>query len=144
MREGGPRGSLAGLELKHMTPAAVTEPTTPVDYGVYGTPARDFDPPVPVNPQPPPQRSTAAYGTGFYVSGEGYIITNRHVANKCVTMQTQDGIALSLVSYDKAADLALLRAIGKKPTSIASFRQTEAIVGVFGDIYICYSSIKSR
>jgi serine protease Do len=97
-------------------------------------------PPEPAVKSEPPQRRSAepttAYGTGFYVSGDGHVITNRHLADNCVAMRTSDGIALSLIDKDKDADLALLRAAGKEPASIAYFRQSKAVVGetiiVFG------------
>jgi S1-C subfamily serine protease len=143
MRAGGPQGAMSGLLLEQMAKTAAVQSNTPVvqsnepvDFSQFGVPAPETGPGPAVNSQPPPQRSAVAYGTGFYVSGDGYIITNWHVADKCVTMQTPDGIALSYVNNDKGLDLALLHARGKKPTSIASFRPGEAVVGetviVFG------------
>jgi hypothetical protein len=123
MRAGGPLGILAGSTLDLMIQKPVVQPNTPVDFSAYGAPAPEIKPGPAVNSQPPPQRSAESaevYGTGFYVSRDGDVITNWHVAEKCVTMRTPDGIALSYVDKDKGADLALLHAVGKQPTSIAA------------------------
>jgi S1-C subfamily serine protease len=88
-------------------------------------------------PAAQPQRKTGdRYGTGFYVSATGYLVTNHHVGGSCTSVQTSDGTKLTLIGSDKSTDLALLQAVGKTPKASASFRQSDALVGepaiVFG------------
>ena len=55
-------------------------------------------------------------GTGFFISEDGYFITNQHVAGEGATVRlvTAAGlIAAKVVKVDKANDLALLKAEGK-------------------------------
>ena len=51
-------------------------------------------------------------GTGFFVNPEGYIVTNEHVVSSCdvIAVRVSGSFErLSLVSSDKALDLAILR-----------------------------------
>ncbi|KKB96202.1 Serine protease [Candidatus Arcanobacter lacustris] len=67
-------------------------------------------------------------GTGFYVA-PGYILTNQHVVSSCLTISVRgavDPAAANLVSYDKNADLALLKTDTYSPR-IASFRHNEGL-----------------
>jgi S1-C subfamily serine protease len=137
MRSGGMGGATAGLQLEMLVRQSgrpAPEPTRPTDFSQFGDPAQESEPAT--RSRSPPPKPSEVYGTGFYVSGDGYIITNWHVAGNCASIQTPDGIVLSYVSSDKAADLALLHAVSKKPPSVAEFRQSEAVVGesviVFG------------
>ena len=63
-------------------------------------------------------------GTGFYVSRQGHVLTNAHVAGKCteITVTRQNGapVAASLVKADEANDLAVL--VTPPSPSVASFR----------------------
>jgi S1-C subfamily serine protease len=76
------------------------------------------------------------YGTGFYVSGDGHIITNSHLVEGCKTIETADHIVLNIIEYNKEIDVALLQAKSFKPPSYATFRQNNAVIGesviVFG------------
>jgi S1-C subfamily serine protease len=87
-------------------------------------------------PQQPQGVGRNRYGTGFYVTAAGHLVTNHHVAGACSNVQTSDGTSLKLIGSDKSADLALLQAIGKTPRVSASFRHTDAQIGepiiVFG------------
>jgi S1-C subfamily serine protease len=69
-------------------------------------------------PAPVPNRSDGnepassggkKFGTGFFVSAEGHILTNNHVVEGCKSLATRDGLALSVVSQNQGADLALLK-----------------------------------
>lgn len=66
----------------------------------------------------PRQRS---FGTGFFVSREGYILTNNHVVARCKTLTTKDGQPLQIVSRNVSADLALVKA-NVSPSNVAVFR----------------------
>lgn len=62
-------------------------------------------------------------GTGFFVSSNGLIVTNRHVINSSdttITVTTADGIARSgtLVAMDPILDIAILRVSGKNFTPL--------------------------
>jgi S1-C subfamily serine protease len=61
------------------------------------------------------------FGTGFFVSNAGHIITNNHVVAGCRTLAMRDGRKLQIVATDPTNDLALLKA-GVTPLSVAVFR----------------------
>jgi S1-C subfamily serine protease len=91
--------------------------------------------PAPI-PAPPQVRGGGSYGTGFYVSEMGHIVTNWHVAKDCRALQTASGASLRVLASDAAADLALLQVAGVRPSASASFSQADAVLGesviVFG------------
>jgi S1-C subfamily serine protease len=60
------------------------------------------------------------FGTGFFVSAEGHILTNDHVVEGCKSLATRDGAVLSVVSQNEGADLALLKS-DIKPGAFAVF-----------------------
>jgi len=84
----------------------------------------------------PERRQTTGYGSAFFVSDAGHIVTNSHVAKNCGSLTTANGTALKFVRSNNTIDLALLQAPSVKPGVVATFRQTDAIIGepivVFG------------
>ena len=81
------------------------------------------------------QESTArvskkSSGTGFFVSTDGYLITNAHVVNSCETVKAVDdslnSIPLRVVRVTKKDDLAVLKANTRR-ASIATFRESSSI-----------------
>lgn len=67
-------------------------------------------------PSPPSPREAQISGTGFFITEDGYFITNEHVARQgaSVSIRTSAGtMPAKLVRVDKASDLALLKAVGK-------------------------------
>ena len=59
-----------------------------------------------------PKRLTYNIGTGFFVSRDGYLVTNYHVVSGCKQVVVQGAVAespASLVAVHEAWDLALLR-----------------------------------
>lgn len=70
--------------------------------------------------EPPATSDSHKFGTGFFVSAEGHILTNNHVVDGCKSLATTDGATLSVVSRNEAADLALLKST-IKPPSVAMF-----------------------
>ena len=53
-----------------------------------------------------------ANGTGFYISDDGFVVTNQHVINGCNEVQVHnsgDIVAATLIGQDKINDLALLK-----------------------------------
>ena len=63
--------------------------------------------------QPISGKSSKSSGTGFFVSKDGYIVTNEHVVNKCSSItikQNKKDIPASLIVSDVRNDVALLKA----------------------------------
>ena len=64
----------------------------------------------------PRHHLTQAQGSGFFISGDGYIVTNNHVVDHAteVTITTSDGKTMpaKVIGVDSKTDLALLKAQG--------------------------------
>jgi serine protease Do len=64
----------------------------------------------------PRRHSTMAQGSGFFISADGYIVTNNHVVDHAsdVTITLSDGKTMpaKVIGVDKKTDLALLKAQG--------------------------------
>ena len=59
-----------------------------------------------------PEGQMAYSGTGFFVSGDGYIITNNHVIDGCANVTIRGSVpedTAKVIAVDKEFDLALLR-----------------------------------
>lgn len=78
--------------------------------------ATDALPPTP----PPVPIENERFGTGFFVSAAGHILTNNHVIDGCKSISTTGGNSLSIVSQNQEADLAVLKA-NIKPKTFATF-----------------------
>jgi len=64
----------------------------------------------------PPQSRAETSGTGFFITDDGYLVTNEHVVGKGarVRLVTMHGLfSAKVVKVDAANDLALLKADGK-------------------------------
>jgi S1-C subfamily serine protease len=70
------------------------------------------------------------WGTGFYVSGNGDIVTNRHVVSSCISYQVRTLSAgrheAQLIAADQSVDLALLRT-DYKPSQFAKLRSGHSV-----------------
>jgi S1-C subfamily serine protease len=66
-----------------------------------------------------------AFGTGFFVSNNGEILTNNHVVAGCHNLTIKNGQPVQVISRDSASDLALVKA-DLKPDQIAVFRSGPA------------------
>src|SRR5208283_1039421 len=68
------------------------------------------------NDNAPHRHMTMAQGSGFFISADGYIVTNNHVVDHAsdVTITTADGktMAAKVIGVDSKTDLALLKAQG--------------------------------
>ncbi len=80
-------------------------------------------------PEPPRDKDTVSTGTGFFVSDNGYLVTNAHVVADCtkVLVKTDDGTVLEAArtATDTTNDLAILKldfALGKAPKRVAALR----------------------
>jgi S1-C subfamily serine protease len=72
----------------------------------------------PAAPRPTKKTST---GSGFYVSAQGHVLTNEHVAGKCRQIRIPNIGMADRIAVDKRIDLALLKAAGERHHA-ASFR----------------------
>mgnify|MGYP002631813591 CR=1 FL=1 len=83
----------------------------------------------PSNPSPSQKtQSFQTVGTGFFVSSDGYILTNHHVVEACVNIQARGYGALQFVNQDQLNDLALLKT-ELPPKGISIFRETTIKLG---------------
>jgi serine protease Do len=66
--------------------------------------------------EPRPRRGAAAEGSGFFISADGYAVTNNHVVDHAKTVQvvTDDGKILSakVIGTDPKTDVALIKVEG--------------------------------
>jgi len=69
------------------------------------------------NPGTPPNRDRVSGGTGFIISTDGYILTNRHVVDGAdkitVTLKDRRELEAEIIGEDEASDVALLRVDAK-------------------------------
>ena len=81
--------------------------------------------------QPPQgQRQGVSFGTGFFISSQGHMLTNAHVAGECRSIVVHiDGARANaqLVRKDETNDLALLRVDVRQVPAVARFRAGAAI-----------------
>lgn len=78
-------------------------------------------------PSPSKAEATKSQGSGFFVSKDGYLITNAHVVESCdkivaINVLGQE-VLLRKIRVSKSDDLALLKA-DTKLTSVAVFRES--------------------
>jgi serine protease Do len=68
------------------------------------------------NNAPQPRQNVMAEGSGFFISPDGYAVTNNHVVNNAKTVQvvTDDGRTLQakVVGHDQLTDLAVIKVEG--------------------------------
>ena len=68
---------------------------------------------------------TTAQGSGFFISGDGYIVTNNHVVDHAtevmVTMSDGKTLDAKVIGADKKTDLALLKVKGDNNYPFVSF-----------------------
>jgi serine protease Do len=89
------------------------------------------DPPAnqPVSPKDTSEAASVSpavgYGTGFLVTAEGDVLTNRHVIADCARLSV-DGQPAVVIAEDQTFDLALLRADGLMGIAPATFAQDPA------------------
>jgi serine protease Do len=83
--------------------------------------------------QPPAQETIVGEGSGFFISPDGYIVTNNHVVDhaKSVQVTTADGTIYTakVVGTDPKTDLALIKVDGKNDFPYVQFADHEPRVG---------------
>lgn len=85
---------------------------------------------VPENPAP---RSGLSVGSGFFISGDGYIVTNNHVLadGKGIEVTTDDGkvYQAKVIGMDPQTDLALIKIFSQVDLSYVRFAKAEPRIG---------------
>jgi serine protease Do len=80
-----------------------------------------------------PQRRTMAQGSGFFISADGYAVTNEHVVDKAehVDVTTDDGKTYTarVIGTDERTDLALLKVDGRNDFPYVHFGDKRPRVG---------------
>lgn len=66
------------------------------------------------------ERNSTATGTGFFVSADGYVLTNAHVVDGCKFLRV-DGNPAKLVDSSQAFDLAVLKTDFEQEKAVAVF-----------------------
>lgn len=101
-------------------PAVVNVSTTQTSKGVPGMPNIPEDDPMyeffkrfmPPN-TPPREQQTRSQGSGFFISNDGYILTNAHVVDGAeeITVKLNDKRELKakVIGFDKRTDVALIK-----------------------------------
>lgn len=85
-----------------LTPAQLAEAQKQSSAAMGSRPKPERRPPVVSN-------EVKATGSAFLVSEIGDLVTNAHVVSGCRELTLADGTSLSLLAYEPASDLALLR-----------------------------------
>jgi serine protease Do len=83
--------------------------------------------------QPQQQRPRQAAGSGFVITPDGYIVTNRHVVDGAtkvkVSFDNQEEYDATIKGTDERTDLALLKIDPKKPLTTVKFADKTPRVG---------------
>jgi len=84
-------------------------------------------------PKTQPQQPQTALGSGFFVSEDGYLVTNNHVVdnadNFTVTVEDGTDYHAKLIGKDDRTDLALLKVTANKPFPFVKFTEDPIRVG---------------
>jgi serine protease Do len=84
-------------------------------------------------PERAPRQSRQAQGSGFFISADGYIVTNNHVIDKAskVEVAIDDGTTFQakVIGADKKTDLALLKVDGRTEFSFVKFSDVKPNTG---------------
>ena len=83
--------------------------------------------------EPGAHRFVTGLGSGFFISPDGYIVTNNHVAKHAVSLEIvmDDGTiyAAKVIGADPRTDLALLKVEGRSDFPYVKFSHSEVHVG---------------
>ncbi len=103
----------------------------PVKPGTpFGEFFRRFGIPLPQTPSP---KFETALGSGFFISGDGYIVTNNHVVahGKSFEVITDDGktYPAKVIGTDPLTDVALIKVAASRDFPYVKFAETEPRIG---------------
>jgi S1-C subfamily serine protease len=119
-----PYGRVSGLDGNRITQLQIWERQKGCSLEGHGAPATAPAASAP-NPLPNIQAERQVFGTAFYITGEGHLLTNAHVVKECksitVSHVAEDPIAARPLALDVTNDLAII-STGSKPEAVASFR----------------------
>jgi serine protease Do len=80
-----------------------------------------------------PRQTIMAQGSGFFISSDGYLVTNNHVANNAISLEVvmDDGKVYSakVVGTDPRTDLALLKVDGRNDFPYVKLSHSNVQVG---------------
>ncbi len=77
----------------------------------------------PAPPLAPKTHSAVSSGSGFFISSNGMILTNYHVAGQCAALEVPGYGSASLLKGDPDVDLAVIQLDRKRQTSWAAIRK---------------------
>jgi len=87
----------------------------------------------PNGPQAPHAHPTMAQGSGFFISPDGFLVTNNHVVEDAedisITMENGDKYPATLVGVDPRTDVALLKVKAPKELPYVEFTEKDPRVG---------------
>jgi serine protease Do len=79
----------------------------------------------------PLKRKAMAQGSGFFISADGYVVTNNHVVQNgkdiTVVLSDQTELKAKLVGRDQKTDLALLKVKASKPMPYVAFGDSDKL-----------------
>jgi serine protease Do len=104
------------------------DPDIPSGAGSRQIEARDR-----VTPETSRPRAVTSSGAGFFISPDGYVVTNRHVVggSKTVDLATDDGVAYKalVIASDRDSDIALLKVEGRSDFPFVTLADTAPRIG---------------
>ena len=107
-------------------------PNSPMErfFRRFGMPFGDN---TPDNQRPLPNRPATGQGSGFFITADGYAVTNNHVVDKAQTVEvtTDDGKAYSakVIGTDPRTDVALIKVEGRNDFPFVKLADTPPRVG---------------
>lgn len=84
-------------------------------------------------PTPPTPRNVTGQGSGFFISADGYAVTNNHVVDRATSVQvtTDDGRTFTarVIGTDQRTDLALIKVDGRDNFPFVSLAENAPRIG---------------
>ena len=117
-----------GLRMVPTPPGAEGFP-----FAIPGIPQQGEDGPDDGSQQIPGARPTQSAGSGFFISADGYIVTNNHVIENAaeikVVLKDERELKATVVGRDEATDLAVLKVEGKDFAFVSFEKSAKPRVG---------------